>query len=498
MGRPWGIVGEQPTVARSKKIRAREFPESARHQSVAHARLIQGAFPIGNFIDLGVRQDLVDDLAAQSITEPTPIQSACIPLLLAGADVVGQARTGSGKTLAYVLPLLEEIDCRRREQQAIVLGPTRELVEQIASVAEPLAARLGARVVRILGGVGYGPQRRALDAGAQIVVATPGRALDLIESGSIRTPAIRVVVLDEADMMFDIGMAPQVEAILRHLPADRQTSMFSATVPAWVQRIAKRHLSDAQWTELDPEPDDLPDIDHEVWIVPEVERLAAVRHILDESRGSPTIVFGRTRRQVSRLGSRLKDMGLRVDSIQGAMPQAARSRVIKRLRTAQIDVLVATNVAARGLDIAGLAQVINYDVPEDPNLFTHRTGRTGRMGGLGRSITLVSGADLNALHAIERFLGNKLVRHMWRDIQGASGTADRSTNGASNGHTPRDMAAAATVGPSGHKVLPGERLSANRRGSESPAADPQFPAANGQSENPRHRRSRRRRPVAAR
>ena len=416
---------------------------------------------------------------------------------------MGQARTGSGKTLAYVLPLLACIDASRREQQALVLGPTRELVEQIASVTEPLAARLGARVVRILGGVSYGPQRKALDAGAQIVVATPGRALDLIESGSIRTKAVRVVVLDEADMMFDIGMAPQVEAILRHLPADRQTSLFSATVPAWVHRIAQRHLSDPQWTELDTEPDDLPDIDHEVWIVSEVERLAAVRHILDESRGSPTIVFGRTRRQVSRLGSRLKDMGLRVDSIQGAMPQNARSRVIQRLRAAQIDVLVATNVAARGLDFAGLAQVINYDVPDDPNLFTHRTGRTGRMGGLGRSITLVSGADLNALHAIERILGNKLVRRRWRDMAGANGAAHGSTNGAANGsangHTPRDLAAAATVGPGGHKMLPGERLSANRRRSEPPPAERQSPAANGQSESPRRRsRSKRRRPIATR
>ena len=407
-----------------------------------------------------------------------------------GRDVVGQARTGSGKTLAYVLPLLERIDADSREQQALVLGPTRELVEQIASVTEPLAARLGMRVVRILGGVSYGPQRKALDAGAQIVVATPGRALDLIESGSLSTRSIRVVVLDEADLMFDIGMAPQVEAILRHTPADRQTSLFSATVPDWVRRITERQLSDPKWIELDTEPDDRPDIDHEVWIVPEVERLAAVQHILDETRGTPTIVFGRTRHQVSRLGARLKSTGIRVDSIQGAMAQQARSRVIERLRSSRIDVLVATNVAARGLDIAGLGQVINYDVPEDPNLFTHRTGRTGRMGGLGRSITLVSGADLGALNAIERILGGKLVRRTWRDIQG--------DNGSTNGRTARDLAAAATVGAGGLKVLPGESLSANRRASRPPADADRTPSANGESERPRRRnRRRRRRAVAA-
>ena len=398
-----------------------------------------------------------------------------------------------------MLPLLERIDDARLAPQALVLGPTRELVEQIASVTEPLATRRGARVVRILGGVSYGPQRKALDAGAQIVVATPGRALDLIESGSIRTQAMRVVVLDEADLMFDIGMAPQVEAILRHLPTDRQTSLFSATVPEWVRRITQRHLSDPQWVELDTEPEDRPDIDHEVWIVPEVERLDAVQHILDETRGTPTIVFGRTRRQVSRLGARLKDLGMRVDSIQGAMAQQARSRVIERLRSARIDVLVATNVAARGLDIAGLAQVINYDVPEDPNLFTHRTGRTGRMGGLGRSITLVSGADLNALHAIERILGGQLVRRTWREIRG--------DNGAATGRTARELAATATVGAGGHKVLPGERLSANRRRSQPPpasepaasepaASEPAAPA-NGSSERSRRRRRRPRRPVTS-
>ena len=468
---------------RRRKTSAREHRKLRAYCHVELACLIQGAFPIASFIDLGVHQDLADDLAAESITDPTPIQDACIPLLLDGRDVVGQARTGSGKTLAYVLPLLERIDPDRREQQALVLGPTRELVEQIASVTEPLAESIGARVVRILGGVGYGPQRKALDAGAQIVVATPGRALDLIESGSFGTQSINVVVLDEADLMFDIGMAPQVEAILRHTPADRQTSLFSATVPEWVQRIAKRQLSNPKWIELDTDPEDRPDIDHEVWIVPEVERLAAVQHILDETRGTPTIVFGRTRHQVRRLGARLKSTGIRVDSIQGAMAQNARSRVIERLRSSSIDVLVATNVAARGLDIAGLGQVINYDVPEDPNLFTHRTGRTGRMGGLGRSITLVSGADLGALSAIERALGGKLVRRTWRDIQGE--------NGATNGHGARDLAAAATVGAGGFKVLPGESLSANRGASRPPVDRERTPAANGEPERPRRRNRRR-------
>ena len=361
---------------------------------------------------------------------------------------MGQARTGSGKTLAYALPLLEQLQGDRRCQQALILAPTRELAEQISSVVQPLAALDAAETALILGGVSYDPQRRALDAGVQIVVGTPGRVMDLIESGSFRTDDVCVVVLDEADQMFDIGMAPQVEAILRQVPTERQTSLFSATVPPWVKRLTDRHLRNPEWIALDVRPEERPDIDHEVWIVPEIERHEAVQRILDDSRGTPTIVFGRTRHQVSRLGEYLKALGLRVDSIQGAMPQQARSRVIERLRTGQIDILVATNVAARGLDIDGLAQVINYDVPDQPDLFTHRTGRTGRMGAAGRSITLVSGADLNALHGIERVLGRKLPRRSWTAMKAEASDRDG----------PTDQPLVATVGANGLKVLPGEKV----------------------------------------
>ena len=425
---------------------------------------------IASFTDLGVHTDLVSNLESQSITEPTPIQAECIPLLHAGRDVVGQARTGSGKTLAYTLPLLERIDGKQTQQQSLILAPTRELAEQIASVVQPLAALRNATVALILGGVSYDPQRRALSAGAQIVVGTPGRVLDLLESNNIVARGIRVVVLDEADQMFDIGMAPQVEAILRTLPGDRQTSLFSATVPEWVREITNRHLRTPEWSTLDEGPEARPAIDHEVWIVPEGERLEAVQQILEDSKGAPTIVFGRTRHQVSRLGVRLKDLGLRVDSIQGAMPQAARSRVIQRLRNNEIDILVATNVAARGLDIDGLTQVINYDVPDHPDLFTHRTGRTGRMGGVGRSITLVSGADLNALHQIERLLGSKLPRRSWTAMK-----AEAATTAGPSGESERPVA---TIGSNGVKVLPGERLSGRGRSPQrrAPASERRRPA----------------------
>ena len=334
--------------------------------------------------------------------------------------------------------------------QALVLAPTRELADQVASVTESLGRGSGVKVVRIVGGVSYGPQRRALAEGAQVVVGTPGRILDLMDSRQLEPGQIHVVVLDEADQMFDIGMAPQVDAILRQVPTKRQTSLYSATVPAWVRRLTGRHLQDPLWVALDTEPDDRPEIDHEIWIVPKAERAAAVERILRDSPGVPTLVFGRTRHEVDRLSHRLRRTGLRVDAIQGGMPQQARSRVMAKFRDGSIDVLIATNVAARGLDIDGLAQVVNYDVPENPDLFTHRTGRTGRMGRGGRSFTLVSGADLDQLKAIERSLNRRLPRTYWDELQPAA------TNGSELGAKAEPLVA--TVGANGHRVLPGERL----------------------------------------
>ncbi len=364
---------------------------------------------------------------------------------------MGRARTGSGKTLAYALPLVEQIAADVPGVQALVLAPTRELADQIASVIEPLVRGTGVHIVCIVGGVSYGPQRGALAEGAQIVVGTPGRVLDLMQSGDLKPRTVRLVVLDEADHIFDIGMAPQAEAILKRVPSPRQTALFSATMPNWVRRLSDRHLHDPLWVVLDTRPADLPEIEHEIWIVPELEKVAALERILRETRGLPTLVFGRTRHQVDRLGRRLGRGGLRVDSIQGGMPQPARRRVMGKFRSGLIDVLIATNVAARGLDISGLAQVVNYNVPDHPDLFMHRTGRTGRMGQGGRSITLASGADLDRLTSIERALGRRLPRRHWDEMQADE---TRGSHGTAEGAKP--TAAGQADGP---RVLPGERLS---------------------------------------
>ena len=380
---------------------------------------------------------------------------------------MGRARTGSGKTLAYALPLVEQIAADVPGVQALVLAPTRELADQIASVIEPLVRATGAHIVRIVGGVSYGPQRGALAEGAQIVVGTPGRVLDLMQSGHLKPGKVRLVVLDEADHMFDIGMAPQVEAILKRTPSPRQTALFSATMPDWVRRLSDRHLHDPLRVALDTRPADLPEIEHEIWVVPELAKATALERILRETPGLPTLVFGRTRRQVDRLGRRLGRGGLRVDSIQGAMTQPARSRVMGKFRRGAIDVLIATNVAARGLDISGLAQVVNYDVPDHPDLFMHRTGRTGRMGGRGRSVTLASGADLDCLNAIERALDRRLPRRYWDEMQ-----ADETHTSQGMVEVAQPAAAGQAGGP---RVLPGERLSGRLGRGDRPAPRSRWP-----------------------
>lgn len=386
--------------------------------------------------------------------------------MLEGRDVVGQARTGSGKTLAYAIPLVEGLDPDLPRVQALVLAPTRELAEQIGTVVDPLLGPSAPPSVRIVGGLSYTPQRRALAQGAQVVVGTPGRVLDLIESRDLNVDDLRMLVIDEADRMFDIGMAPQVESILRYSPTSRQTALFSATVPGWVARLTLRHLRDPKHVALDTRPEDLPEIDHEIWVVPEMEKATAVEGILQQSPGVPTIVFGRTRRGVDLLRDRLRRRGLRVDAIQGGMPQPSRQRVMDRFRQGAIDVLIATDVAARGLDIMGLAQVINYDIPDHPDMFTHRTGRTGRMGRAGRSVTLVSGAGLDRLASIEYSLERRIPRRYWDEIK---------TEFQPAADEPAESAPAAN----GRRVMPGERLSGGKAKAN---------GANGRGPRPNRRR----------
>ena len=344
------------------------------------------------------------------IDTPTPVQTQAIPLLLEGRDVIAQASTGSGKTLAFALPMLERIDEHERRLQALVLCPTRELAQQVERVINDLVAGTKVRTVAVFGGRGIGPQADALRKGAQVVVGTPGRVLDLINRGAMRLDAIRFVVLDEADEMLDQGFAPDVQRILSRCPRQRQTALFSATTPDWVHQMSAKYLSDPVTIRIEREDDLEPDIDHAVYEVWGGDKYAVLRRLLDEETEGATLVFRRTKRGVRQLHTRLSRDGYRVEALEGDLDQRQRDRVLRRFREGRTPVLIATNIAARGLDVLHIERVINYELPETFELFTHRVGRTGRMGRSGRAITLLGAEDLPKWHQIERGLGKRFPR----------------------------------------------------------------------------------------
>ena len=344
------------------------------------------------------------------IDTPTSIQERSIPALLAGRDVIGQAQTGSGKTLAFGLPLMERCDAQQRHVQALILTPTRELAKQVGEVLTDLGKSAGISVALIYGGRPFGPQEASLTRGAQVVVGTPGRILDHLKRRTLRLERLRMLILDEADEMLDQGFAPDVERILALTPRSRQTALFSATIPPWVQKIKARHLTDPEVLMSEEGDGSDPDIEHVVMEAYTEDKFKLLLGLLAEPVEGGTLVFGRTKRGVRNLGQRLQNAGHQVAVLQGNLDQNARDRAMEQFRSGRVPILVATNVAARGLDILHIARVINYELPETHELFTHRVGRTGRMGRSGRAITLVSATDLTKWQAIERGLERKLPR----------------------------------------------------------------------------------------
>jgi len=348
-------------------------------------------------------------LEDMEIDTPTPVQAESIPPLLDGRDVIAQAYTGSGKTLAFGLPLIERMNANSKSIQALVLCPTRELAQQVGGVLQQLIAKTQLRSTVVFGGRSIGPQQDALRRGPQIVIGTPGRILDHVDRGSMRLDKITFLVLDEADEMLDRGFAPDVQRILAHTPKTRQTALFSATTPDWVHQVSAKYLNSPEVITTNTEEGSEPDIDHvvyEVW----GDKFAMLCKLLSEPTEGATLVFGRTKRGVRNLCTKLDRLGFEVDELQGNLGQNERDRVLKRFRDGKTPILVATNVAARGLDVLHIERVINYELPETHELFTHRIGRTGRMGRSGLAITLLGAADIPKWHEIERGLGRKLPR----------------------------------------------------------------------------------------
>jgi ATP-dependent RNA helicase DeaD len=363
-----------------------------------------------SFDSFQLRASSREALVEMGIRTPTAIQERAIPLLLGGRDLVGQAQTGSGKTLAFGLPLMERCDGQQRQVQALVLTPTRELARQVGEVLTALGKGAGMKVALVYGGRPFAQQEAALAGGAQVVVGTPGRVLDHLKRGTLQLKRLRMLVLDEADKMLDQGFAPDVERILAQTPRSRQTALLSATIPDWVERISARHLVEPEVLLSDRADGSEPDIDHVVVEAYTEDKFQVLQRLLDEPAEGATLVFGRTKRGVHNLGRRLQALGYGVAVLQGNLDQKARDRALEQFRSGRVPILVATNVAARGLDILHVERVINYELPETHELFTHRVGRTGRMGRTGRAITLVSAADLSKWQAIERGLGRRLPR----------------------------------------------------------------------------------------
>jgi len=366
------------------------------------------------FAALGLDKRLTAVLAELGYEEPTPVQAQAIPVLLEGRDLLGQAATGTGKTAAFALPLLQRLFVEAEDRSAVaalVLVPTRELAMQVAEALHRYGRPLQLRVLPIYGGQAISLQLRALRRGVDVVVATPGRARDHLRRGTLVLGGIRAVVLDEADEMLDMGFAEDLEAILETVPSERQTALFSATLPSRIAAIAKRHLRDAVRLTIQEEHTKagaLPRVRQVAYIVTRSQKVDGLSRILDLENPTSALVFCRTRNEVEELAQSLAGRGQRAEALHGGFTQAQRDRVMRRFRDGSADLLLATDVAARGLDIKHLTHVVNFDVPSAPESYVHRIGRTGRAGAEGVAITLVEPRERSLLKNIERLTGRKI------------------------------------------------------------------------------------------
>lgn len=362
------------------------------------------------FKDMGLSPQVLRALEEMGFEEPSPIQLKTIPLILQGGDLIGQAQTGTGKTAAFGVPIVQGLDHRSKKVQALVLAPTRELAIQVAEEITKIGRFAGVKVVPIYGGQSYDRQIRALEHGAQVVIGTPGRVMDHIRRGTLKLDTVKLLVLDEADEMLDMGFIDDVEFILQNVPETRQTLLFSATVPEPIGKLARRYLRSPEHVAISPERLTVPLTDQVYYEVREHEKLDGLSRILDMEEADRTIIFCRTKKRVDELTEGLQARGYTAEAIHGDLNQVQRNRVLKRFKEGGSEILVATDVAARGLDIENVTHVINYDLPQDVESYVHRIGRTGRAGRSGTAISLIHPKEFRQLRQMERILRMRLTR----------------------------------------------------------------------------------------
>lgn len=425
------------------------------------------------FIQIGVVNQLAEQLRLQGITEPTPIQKAAIPALLESKDMIAKAQTGTGKTLAFTLPILQSIRPHREHIQALILTPTRELAIQITAEVKKLSNSVGATVLACYGGQDVTAQVKKLKNAPHIVVATPGRLLDHMRRGSINIGKISHLVLDEADQMLHMGFLPEVESIIVQTPKARQTMLFSATMPEQIRQLATQYMNKPAHIEIQTERVTLDNIKQLVIETTDRAKQDALIHMLETQNPFLAVIFCRTKLRAKKLTEALQDAGYNADELHGDLTQAKREQVMKKFRDMRLQILIATDVAARGLDVEGVSHVFNYDIPLDAESYIHRIGRTGRAGHKGAAITFVTAHDMNKLEAIERGISARLSRQKVNTRESSS-DSDRTSkySSYSEGRSPRSKRIEAGKSASPNKHTSGK----GKQDRDSKLREPSSPA----------------------
>ena len=389
------------------------------------------------FEEFNLHPAVAAGVQAARYVKPTPIQTQAIPSVMQGRDIIGLAQTGTGKTAAFVLPILNRLmHGARGRVRALIIAPTRELVEQIHNDIGTLGRKTGLRSVTVYGGVNVNPQISKLRKGVEIVVACPGRLLDLIGQGAINLSALEVLVLDEADHMFDMGFLPDIRRILQNLPRERQTLLFSATMPSDIRRLAEDILHDPASVQVG-QTAPAESVRHAFYPVAQHLKTALLLELLNHTDTGPVLVFTRTKHRAKRLGEQLTKAGYRSTSLQGNLSQGRRQAALDGFRNGRYQILVATDIAARGIDVSKISHVINYDIPDTPDAYIHRIGRTGRAACSGDAFTLITGEDKGMVQAINRVLGSAVERRTVSGFDYGVRAPERDTSGFREDRRPR-------------------------------------------------------------